>query len=739
VTRISPSGGSEQEQTMHSVSRQALALGLAMCFVAPVLAQQASQQPPPPPPKPPVQDPAKPKPEEPQKYEETVVVSASRTEERLVNAPATMSVISGIPLETATSQNFAELLRSIPGVNITQVSARDINITSRAATGTLATGQLALLDGRSLYQDFFGFVMWDFLPVNFNEIKQIEVIRGPASAVWGANAVYGVVNVITKTPREMEGTSATLGFGAFNRDVPGSSLGSGSLWYLSGTHAQAIDDRWAFKLSAGGYSQDPMARPTGTIPGSPGTQYPPYANTGTTQPKFDGRLDYDFEDARRLSFTGGVAGTEGIMHSGIGPFDIESGSVMSYAKVNFTNRGFRTAFFMNLLDGQASNLLTRDVAGRPITFDFATRTFDFEASNVQSFAGRHVVSYGGNLRFNRFDLSIAPEGDNRAEFGAYVQDDIFLTDQFRLNVGGRLDRFDYLDSFVFSPRTSFMFKPNPHNTFRLSYNRAYRSPSVINNFLDVTLAEPINLGLFSPLLAGQIYPLPIRSVGNPDLQEQSLDAYEVGYTGVFDGRHVLSAAYYINRSKNDILFTEDTSGRWTHLNPPPGWPLPPGAIFLATGGAGFPGRFTYLNFGRTTQKGLELGIDSAVSPYLNVFANYSYQATPEPDGFDIGELNLPPKNRFNTGFTVSIDRFVGNLAISYSDSAFWQDVLDARFHGTTESYTLVNAGAGVRWMDGRLTTSVKAVNLGNQAIQQHVFGDVMKRQVVGEVQVHFGR
>src|SRR5919198_846019 len=87
----------------------------------------------------------------------------------------------------------------------------------RGATGTLATGQLALLDGRSLYQDFFGFVMWDFLPVNFNEVKQVEVIRGPASAVWGANALYGVVNVIMKSPREMQGSSATFGVGGFGR------------------------------------------------------------------------------------------------------------------------------------------------------------------------------------------------------------------------------------------------------------------------------------------------------------------------------------------------------------------------------------------------------------------------------------------------------------------------------------------------------------------------------------------
>ena len=135
-----------------------------------------------------------------------------------------MSVITSQTIETAPSANFAELLRTIPGVNITQVSARDINVTSRAATGTLATGQLALLDGRTLYQDFFGFVMWDFLPVNFNEVKQVEVIRGPASAIWGANALYGVVNVISKSPRELKGTSATFGFGGFDRPRRGRGI-----------------------------------------------------------------------------------------------------------------------------------------------------------------------------------------------------------------------------------------------------------------------------------------------------------------------------------------------------------------------------------------------------------------------------------------------------------------------------------------------------------------------------------
>jgi iron complex outermembrane receptor protein len=682
------------------------------------------------------EQPAEQKPDEQPRYEETVVVSASKTEERLINAPATMTVVTAETIETVPTRNFAELLRSVPGLNVTQVSARDINVTSRGATGTLATGTLALLDGRSLYQDFFGFVMWDFLPVNLNEIKQVEVIRGPASAVWGANAVNGVVNVITKSPREIQGTSVTFGLGFVERSLDGNPQDDGSLLYFSGTHAQAIDDRWSFKLSGGGYSQDGLPRPTGVIPGSPNTPYPPYANTGTTQPKVDGRLDYDFEDGRRLSFSGGYAGTEGIMHTGIGPFDINSGSTMAYGKVNFSRGGLRASFFTNVLDGDASNLLTRDVNFRPIGFDFETSTYDFEISNVNSLAGRHVLSYGGNLRFNKFDLSLAPLAEDRTEFGVYAQDEIFLSDRFRWIIGARVDRFDYLDDFVFSPRTTFMFKPRENHALRASYNRAYRSPSVINNFLDVTIVEPINLGLFSPALAGRIYPLPIQSVGNPDLTEQLLDAFEVAYTGIIANRATVSAAFYVNRTKNDILFTEVVEDRYTPQNPPPGWPLPPAVIGLVPGGS-FPARFTYLNFGRVTQRGLELGVDSTLNRYVNVFANYSWQGEPEPDGFDLSELNLPPENRVNVGVGFNYERFLGSFSVSYTDDAFWQDVLDARYHGTTESYTLVNGSFGLKWLGDQLTTSVKLINMTNQDVQQHVFGDVLKRQVIGELRALF--
>jgi hypothetical protein len=160
---------------------------------------------------------------------------------------------------------------------------------------------------------------------------------------------------------------------------------------------------------------------------------------------------------------------------------------------------------------------------------------------------------------------------------------------------------------------------------------------------------------------------------------------------------------------------------------------------IAAAGSPLPSEFTYVNLGKFRDKGVELGIDAAVNQYFNVFVNYSYQWDPDPvdENFNLAELNLPPNNRFNAGFNFSYNRFLGNLGVNYTDEAFWQDVLDARFHGTTDAYTLVNAGFGVRWAGDRVVTSVKVNNLANEDVLQHIFGDIIKRQVVGEIRVTF--
>ena len=95
-----------------------------------------------------------------------------------------------------------------------------------------------------------------------------------------------------------------------------------------------LNDRWAYKISAGGYTSDAFARPTGPIPNGTGTQYPNFTNQGTSQPKFDTRVDYDAEKYK-LVFAGGYSGTDGIIHTGIGPFD-STGVGLGYGTMRYT-------------------------------------------------------------------------------------------------------------------------------------------------------------------------------------------------------------------------------------------------------------------------------------------------------------------------------------------------------------------------------------------------------------------
>jgi hypothetical protein len=105
--------------------------------------------------------------------------------------------------------------------------------------------------------------------------------------------------------------------------------------------------------------------------------------------------------------------------------------------------------------------------------------------------------------------------------------------------------------------------------------------------------------------------------------------------------------------------------------------------------------------------------------------------------FDPREANAPANNRFNVGFSFSHGRYLGNMDVSYSGSAYWQDVLDLRYAGTTDAYTLVNGAFGVRWAGEKVVTSLKIMNIGNSEVQQHIFGDVLRRQIVGEVRFGF--
>ena len=711
------------------------------------------------------------------RFGETVVVTASRTAVRLLDAPVSTSVIPAATLETTAAQNYGDLLRAIPGVNAIQLSARDVQVASRSPGNTLTNTQLVLVDGRSAYLDFFGLVLWDLLPTNFDDIEQIEVVRGPASAVWGANAMTGAVNIITKPPRESVGTTVTFSGGYLDRDAgSGVGRGTGSMFGANATVTRAPSDRLSYRLSAGYFTSDALARPTGQIPviDDPrqpgdvvgGAFYPldsatasagtGFANRGTSQPKFDVRVDHELSDAT-LTYAGGVAGTEGLVHSGIGPFDIQRGSYLGYGKVTYTRGDLRLQVFTNVLDGQAPNLLLPDPAtGRPLQLDFRTQTYDGEIGHTVVLGNRQRLSYGGNVRQNNFDMPLAPLGDDRLEVGGYLQDEIFW-DRFRLVLGTRVDKFGNLSGPKVSPRVAVVVKPAADHSVTLSFNQAYRAPSFLNNFLQARIVSPVDLRGLAPLLPPPLqrevahpFPLVVNAVGSnlpigglaqDELVEDSLTAYEVSYTGVLPRGTTLGGSLYVNRRDNAINFVPLPPHRdpYTAANPPPGWRLPPLVLAqMAQVGIFLPRTaFTYLNLGPTRQTGLELWLNQQVSRSLAASVNYSWQSEPEilddPNPFLPAELNLPPAHRFNAEVTWNGSRLLGSASVNAATDAFWSDVLTAGYHGSTDGYATVNGSVGVKWLGGAVTTTVKANNLFNQTIQQHIFGDLLRRTVLGEI------
>ncbi|HVQ29331.1 MAG TPA: TonB-dependent receptor, partial [Vicinamibacteria bacterium] len=593
------------------------------------------------------------------------------------------------------------------------------------------------------------------------------------------------------------------------------SDGSGYLYGANFSYAQAPSEKLAWRLSAGYFNSDPFSRPVGRIPldchplgavpcrdsagktlpgGIPvgGAIYPPdrdgrgsFANDGTSQPKVDGRLDQELGtggSGGRITYQGGYSGTTGIVHTGIGPFQIESGSFLGYGKVQWTRNAMKLGVFGNFTDVKAPNLLLTDPnTGGPVKLNFTTQTYDLEFGNSNVIGSKNVLSYGGNYRRNNFDITLTPDAKDRNEFGAYVQEEYF-TERFRISVGARVDKFGNLDDAVFSPRVSLMYKPGPRHSIRLSYNRAFRSPSVVNDYLAQDIFAPTLIDLrplgaavpsLKPLIPEPFF-LRVKNKGSEvvtpryPLKQESLDAFELAYTGSV-GKTTLGIAIYLNKQDDNINFTQLTPTTefpqglpgltyYSPANPATGIgavtgkpvsvnPFLMGVLAQLPPQVGGPILFpetvaTYLNLGPIENKGIELSIDHSFSNDVTGFANYSYQDTPKvldaASGqiqYPISEVGLPAKNRFNAGLNWNAKRYLGSVSLNYSDKAFWNDVLSAEYYGFTDSYALVNATIGMKWKEGRIITSLKGTNLTNETIQQHIYGDIMKIGAAFEVKI----
>ena len=396
-------------------------------------------------------------------------------------------------------------------------------------------------------------------------------------------------------------------------------------------------------MSAGYFNSDPFPRPTGRIPliqdpRDPsamvgGALYPEdgtgptgtaFANRGTSQPKFDARVDQEIGGGR-ITYAGGIAGTQGIIHTGIGPFDIQKGSYMGYTKVNYQRGAMKVNFFANLVNAEAPNLLLPDpLTQKPLQLNFKTQTYDVErprysgplagtTSSPTAATSAATTSTSPLRRTPRTATSSARSCRTRSSSTACGSPSAAASTSSAISTAPSSRRG--------SRRSS---SRSTDHAIRVSFNRAFRSPSVVNNYLDISIVVPTDLSALAPLPALRPFPLVVRAVGSrlpiggqaqSDLKEESLTAYEVAYTGTLASRTMVGAAFYVNDLDDNINFTQlpNNLDPYTAANPPPGWPLPAAVLaLLAQRGIFLPRTaFTYLNLGPIRNKGLELSTASS--------------------------------------------------------------------------------------------------------------------------------
>jgi len=242
----------------------------------------------------------------------------------------------------------------------------------------------------------------------------------------------------------------------------------------------------------------------------------------------------------------------------------------------------------------------------------------------------------------------------------------------------------------------------------------------VNNYLETAIPNAI---ILDPSLPPYVFPT--RAVGNADLNEETVDAIEIGWTAVL-GRSTLALALYQNETSDVVDFAPTSF--YSATNPPPGWPLPPDLVPPFT----LPEEFSYRNIGKVRDQGFELSLNTTWNQRYSTVFSYSRQAEPKVTG-DTSPIpldtNIPPENQVSAQLLADSDRVFGSLAVSWTDRAFWSDVLDSRYWGWTDSYLLVNASIGLRFREGKGEVTLSGTNLLDNDVQTHVFGDVIGRQV----------
>jgi iron complex outermembrane receptor protein len=432
----------------------------------------------------------------------------------------------------------------VPGVQVAKIDSNKWAVSSRGFNGRFSNRLLVLMDGRSLYTPYFMGVYWEIQDTILEDIDRIEVIRGPGAALWGANAVNGVINIITKSAESTRSTLLTAGGGTYEKGFAaarvGASLSDSTNVRLYAKHNQ----RDSFQLESGGNSNDQWHTTQG---GFRLDSQPNIHDTLALQGDYyDGRLNETFilYDSPANS-----AAVPGYKHIDAAGNHVNGGNILTRWQhtISETNNLSLQAYY----DHSEYGMLLSPQKSNTVDLDFQQR---FSAGSIHDFV------YGFGYRYNLYEITNHPTLSFNTTsvtnnlFSTYIHDEISIVpSKIALIVGSR---FEYNDNsgFSYQPNGRLLWTITPHNSIWGSVSRAVRSTTKGEQEINYNYRTTPQTGV-NGLGLDPSKPLKLEINGNPDFKSEELLAYEIGYRSEVTSNISIDLAFYYNQYKNLRVIT----------------------------------------------------------------------------------------------------------------------------------------------------------------------------------------
>ena len=645
-------------------------------------------------------------------YEERVV-SASRFSESAVAAPSSTTQVTAQDVRLTGHTNFAELLRRAAGVEVMTLSPGSTELSIRGLNQRQSNKVLVFIDGRSVYVDLLGSTYWQSLPLSIEDVERIEVIRGPASALYGADAFSGIVNIITREPGAgASWVSGLVGNGDTYR-VAGSASGtSGTVGYRLGAGVDRAD-QYALDLSP-----DRVDR----------TRYfeDPEPDLGREHIWVRGDLKY--RPARGYTLRGGSGLSLGTLAQyGIGRIRQliidDLWNMQTYATletpVGITARTFWNATFADVLPiDRVENGIDA------IAFDMRTHVLDAELL----YAGRfrllvdHGVAAGLGYRLKTVSWSWLDEDHVQHHVNGFLHDTMTIASWLDAVFSLRVDRHPLLDRPQISPRGAAVVKVTPGSAIRASAGRAFRSPTFLESYLELPVGTEIRGAA-------------TLSRGSVELSPERMLSVELGYANQESDYLSVEANAYWNVVSSAILFESVVPYTYAEAGSPDVYDESLGAFLI--GEVGFQNESAEFR-----QLGGELAVKAFPVQGLDVYANYAIHDTSAIGDQDLGgreldertsqhKVNVGVQYRAPFGLDLSLDVHWSSAQVWYLQvvSVDQGGLVNRRFD--LPAYTLVNARVGMRFFDDRIDVGVVGTNLVDIDHREHPFGQPIPMRIMG--------